>query len=288
MRIHPLGHPVEIEGGEGFAELWADWKPMFPMEPLRVRVEINEGPAAASPPRFLTRAVGFTLESGAENCGEFSLAERCATLRISRAGAANTAWCRYYFFDPLVLTALDWLFFTPLHAACVMKGRRSVLLCGDSGAGKSTLTYACARAGWTFVSDDALHWAPPPYDVVVPGSQAIRLREPVRVLFPELAPLPAMLTPHGKPTIEVSPRAQGWTASDTAPTGPCVFLMRRPGPAELRPYPPECAQTYFSQYLTLFDKTRDEARIRQLVRAGVWSLAYEHAPDAVRALEAFA
>ena len=42
----------------------------------------------------------------------------------------------------------------PVHAALVVKDGVGIMLCGDSMAGKSTLAYACARAGWSYVTDD--------------------------------------------------------------------------------------------------------------------------------------
>ena len=43
-----------------------------------------------------------------------------------------------------------------IHAGCVCKGKKCILLCGGSGHGKSTLTYALARAGFSYMSDDAV------------------------------------------------------------------------------------------------------------------------------------
>jgi len=43
-----------------------------------------------------------------------------------------------------------------VHAAGLARGERGVLLPGDTGAGKSTLTVSLIRAGWDYLSDDAL------------------------------------------------------------------------------------------------------------------------------------
>lgn len=43
-----------------------------------------------------------------------------------------------------------------LHAAAASLAGRAVALLGDSGAGKSTLVAALARAGWTYLSDEAV------------------------------------------------------------------------------------------------------------------------------------
>jgi hypothetical protein len=43
-----------------------------------------------------------------------------------------------------------------LHAGCVADGEKGILVCGASGQGKSTLTYALARDGFAFLSDDGV------------------------------------------------------------------------------------------------------------------------------------
>ena len=44
----------------------------------------------------------------------------------------------------------------PLHAACVGRRGRGVLIAGDTGAGKSTLTLHCMLNGFDFVSEDSV------------------------------------------------------------------------------------------------------------------------------------
>jgi hypothetical protein len=48
----------------------------------------------------------------------------------------------------------------PLHAACVGRGRRGLLLIGESGAGKSTAALHCALRGFELVAEDSLFVAP--------------------------------------------------------------------------------------------------------------------------------
>jgi hypothetical protein len=48
----------------------------------------------------------------------------------------------------------------PLHAACVGRGQRGVLLMGPSGAGKSTVALQCLSAGFDFLSEDSVFVAP--------------------------------------------------------------------------------------------------------------------------------
>lgn len=48
----------------------------------------------------------------------------------------------------------------PLHAACVGRGRRALLLLGGSGAGKSSAVLHCALRGFDLVSEDSLFVTP--------------------------------------------------------------------------------------------------------------------------------
>lgn len=47
-----------------------------------------------------------------------------------------------------------------LHAGCVAREGRGLLLAGTSGAGKSTLTAALVRDGWDFLTDDMVFLTP--------------------------------------------------------------------------------------------------------------------------------
>jgi len=123
---------------------------------------------------------GFTLLPGLlrfcsdeMNFAEFDEASCCGSIRIADEALGSPLF-RHYFLETLALTALDAIFFTPLHAACVSRAEVGTLLCGDSGAGKSSLAYACARRGWTLVSDDAVHLAPGSARIGVGASRVIQ------------------------------------------------------------------------------------------------------------------
>jgi hypothetical protein len=215
---------------------------------------------------------------------EFSIRANAACLHISSAVIHRPEWFRYQLLECLVLTALDTVYFVGLHAACVVSPNgQGVLLCGESGSGKSTLAYTCARAGWTFVSDDS-HLAQGDENIVTGNSHSIRLREPARGLFPELRTKPSVTAPNGKQCIEVDP-AQAFAVSASASAKHCVFLSRRPGRAALSPYPEERAVEYFMQYNTRHDRSGAEHRLREFVRGGTWLLEYEHVVDAITIME---
>ena len=262
-QIFPLGHPVKIVSNDIAAceAVWADREALFDVRPLRFSVDVTGGQECA-PLEFHPGARGFSVRSGEAGRGCFDAIEGSGELHANEASLGGLL-------ELLVLTALDWTFFVGIHAACVLREGASVLLCGDSGAGKSTLAYGCSQAGWNYVSDNSLHWAAAPHDVLVTGSPEIRLRDGARELF-SLGTQPVSIP-----------------GTRCAPAGPCVFLARSPGPATLRPHSREEAMEYLAQYDTRPDRAYAEERYRALLSPGVWVMEYEDVWDAVRCLEKF-
>ncbi len=256
-RVFPLGHPVEIvsDDADPCAGLWPEQSAFFDAAPLRFHVDLLPG-AGGGPVEFAAGSAEFAMQCGEGNRGVFDAAARSGALRANRD-------CLTQLLEPLVLTALDWTFFTPIHAGCVLRDGKSVLLCGDSGAGKSTLAYACSRSGWQYVSDNALHWAPAPYNVLVTGSPRIRLREGARAIF----------------SLADDPQLSGVRC---APSGPFVFLRRRPGPAEIRTVEPEEVPRYLALYDTRPGRVYAD---HALFRHGAWSMEYDDVWDGVHCLE---
>ncbi|MEO8099394.1 MAG: hypothetical protein ABI811_16945 [Acidobacteriota bacterium] len=272
MRVYPLGHPVEIssDSAEALALVSLHWPAQaerFDEAPLRFQLEVL-AQGSIAPLVFDAGADGFSVSCGDAASSCFNIVQRTGTLRATPQALMQDSGA---FLDATVLTALDWTFFIGLHAACVMRGGKSVLLCGDAGAGKSTLAYACAKAGWTYVSDNSLHWARAPHDAMISGSPSIRLRDDVAELLGETTP--------------VVPSERGLRSAGSAPPGPCVFLQRRPGPAVLREYCAQEALEYFPRFDTRPDRDYAQQRYRQLLSHGVWQLQYQHSSDAVDCLE---
>jgi hypothetical protein len=290
--FHPLGYPVLIEADATeplrlAAESWGASRPLFDAPPLHLTIRVQPGILPEDSPRYQASADGFSLVCDHLTRGGFSIRAHAACLHLSRAVLEQPEFFRYQLLECLVLTALDTVYFVGLHAACVVPpGRDGVLLCGASGSGKSTLAYACARAGWTFVSDDS-HLAPGAVNIVTGSSDKIRLRDPARELFPELLTGPSVTAPNGKQCIEVDP-ARNFSASVSASAQHCVFLSRRPGPAAVSRYPEACAVEYFMRYNTRHDRSGAEQRLRDFVRGGAWLLEYEHLEDAISTLERLA
>lgn len=284
-RFYPLGHPVDFQSDSEAAldvarSVWSAWPCLFDREPLSVMIQTNDGPPAAVPPAY--RATSNSLWFLCDERNYAAVKRGCVMLRVSLATVGNREFFRYHLLEAVVLTAIDEAFTEPIHAACVSKDGKSVLLCGESGAGKTTLAYACARSGWTLISDDGLHLSPE--GVLVGGFWVFRLREPARDLFPELLEREAAPAPNGKLAISVDAEAEGMGVDWSCRPGPVVFLARRPGPAELVPCDEGRAMGFFSKFIRNHDRDTSSSRFRKLIQGGCYELHYEGVQDALDAL----
>jgi HPr serine kinase-like protein len=299
MRFYPLGYPVDIvvspsvdnsANREAVLEAawrnWGAWPALFDEAPLRFEIETRGGPAPRDVPRFEAPAGWLRFSAGKHNFAVFELEARTGYMSVGGRALGNDTAFRHHWLEALVLTALDAVFFTPLHAACVAREGSGTLLCGDSGAGKSSLAYACARRGWTLVSDDAVHLAPGPERIGVGGSTFIHLREPARALFPELDAMDGGIAPNGKQAIEIDGEAHGFITARSAQVSQCYFLRRRPGPAVVRPFPADDSIQYFLKYLFPRDTAAAERHLRRSLSPEPRLLEYEHIRDAIEVLEA--
>ncbi len=255
---------------------WGGWPQLVAGEPLKIAIrEGNRNEPHKM--NFRSSVAGFHLDGvGSARFDASSLSLHIQTgHRISE-----------HFLHTALLAALDFSIFTPLHAACVVKDGVGVVLCGDSGAGKSTLAYACARQGWTLVSDDSLHALPGHGTTIASFSSTVHLREPVRGLFPELRSEQMGVAPNGKQAITILPQQRGFHTSRTASVERAIFLSRRPGPPRLTPYNHEAAAQYFFKYLWQPDLAGHQRRLREMVNStGALLFEFEHIEQAVDALE---
>ncbi len=137
---------------------------------MRVRLVLSE-PADGKrrtdrrgepPPFAMLSAPGLLCgASPAAAIAVMSAQERSALIVVPRELLRFPYHVRYELIELAVFTlAARVQQLMPLHAACVGRGRRGVLLIGDSGAGKSTAVLHCALRGLTVVSEDSLFVAP--------------------------------------------------------------------------------------------------------------------------------
>ena len=127
-----------------------------------IRLVLGEGarPASAGEPAPLAMRSGPGLLFGASpsaSAAVISAEQRAGLVIVERDMLRFPYHARYELIEFAVFTlAARVQELMPLHAACVGRGRRGVLLMGSSGAGKSTAVLHCALAGLDLVSEDSL------------------------------------------------------------------------------------------------------------------------------------
>lgn len=233
---YPLGFRVTVltnspDVQAAARESWEAYRPEFDRPPLEVRIIVREEGDLAPEPTFLSQAHMITVVSDRDNFACVDFKTLFAYAFVSQKTAADHAWFRWFFLEPMVYFLLAQSYTMPMHAACIAKNGRGILLTGASGAGKSTLAYACARAGWTFVADDATSLLQESEDRIAIGKpHQARVRDDAPRLFPELEGYCTRARPNGKLSIEIPLEAfpQIRTALHCGIEA-IVFLDRGPG-----------------------------------------------------------
>lgn len=286
--FYPSGFPAEVRTNspEIMAEMervWGIFAQQFATEAIRVDIQVTDDDDTAEcppEPRYCILPPLVVAVADSRNYMIADEARNITHIKVSRAALRYPAYLRYFFLEYSCSYEIEARFATPIHAGCVALNGSGILLCGDSGAGKSTLSYACARAGWTYISDDAsllLH-ADARTRKITGNCHQVRFRPTASQIFPEIEGLEITPRANGKPSIEL-PTADlpHFTRSSHTIADYIVFLNRRvEGPPELRPYGVNIARQYMRQVLygcreTL--ATQYEA-IEHLLTAEVYELRY--------------
>ena len=276
---------------EAAAESWGHWRRQeFEGGPLEFRVAVlPEGELARRP---VFRMQGH-LMSVVSDAGNFAVADcraMFASFFLSATTAADHAGLRWFYVESMAYLLLVQRYLVAIHAACVAQNGSGILLYGGSGAGKSTLSFACAQAGWTFVSDDCTWLLIGSEDRLAIGKpHQARFREDAATLFPELEGYVLSARPHGKLSIEVPlnafPRIR--TAS-RCPIRGLVFLDRTSGgPARWERRPSPEAVDLLLQDIPSYGEEVDplhEKTVRSLRDVPAFRLYYQSKEEAVRLL----
>jgi hypothetical protein len=207
----PLGYPVEIITNdtavlEAAEESFGHARFSRNSVTLQIRIGVSQEGSSECPSEPTRREFNhlYSLVADVHNQALLDLRSLINFTWVTKAAVKNRLYLRYNFIEKAVYLLLGASAVTDLHAACVSKNGRGILLIGDSGAGKSTLAYASARAGWTFTSDDTSYLI---NDSKVPRvighSHRARFRPSAKELFPELQRFGLTPRIEGKPSIEV-------------------------------------------------------------------------------------
>lgn len=209
--FYPLGFAVEIITNdpdvlEAANESFGHRRLRRGSSTLQVRIGISGGGGAECPPEPTRREYNhlYSLVADTENQALLDLKTCSSFVWLNRSALKSRLYFRYNFLEKVVYLLLGASVVTDVHAACVSKNGTGILLYGDSGAGKSTLAYACARAGWTYTSDDTSYLInDSDLPRVIGHSHRVRFRPAAKALFPELASREVTPRMEGKPSIEV-------------------------------------------------------------------------------------
>jgi hypothetical protein len=296
-RLYPLGFPLDLETNsqdiiEAASEGWGHFSQTFEEAPVRVSLAVVEGDALTQQAgsHFFWREHLMTIFDGPLNVMVCDFRQGFACGSVTRAVAMDHSLVRYRFLMASANTLIEQRALAPLHGALIVRNGIGVMLCGESFAGKSTLAYACSRAGWIYVSDDATF--------LVRGSQgrcaigdphSIRFREDARRFFPELADRLTVVRPNGKPAIEVFTRELPITVASQCSIDNVVLLARQnSGAARLTRYPKAQALEDWKKYAVLGTEDVRAAQLdchRRLLEAGTWELEYSSLDGAIARLE---
>ncbi len=299
---YPLGFPLEISTNspavlEAAEQSWGAFQSRFSRPPLTLRIGVTKDPVDSPdlPPAPVCR-VNRNMLANIADAHNFVICDLNAGSSfgwITQRTAHSTLYLRYHFLEAAALSMVAALRAAPLHAACVAPRGHGMLLCGDSGAGKSSLAFACARAGWTFVCDDASYL---PFDrqdrMVLGNCHQIRLRDSGVQLFPELEGRSVTPRAAGKPSIEIptSDMPELLTA-ESAIVQSIVFLNRRDVESpELLSFSRETALCWFNQFLLPGPASypAQHAAIQHLLQVGIFELRYTDLDWAIDRLQALA
>jgi hypothetical protein len=285
--FYPLGFPLEIVTNSedvltAAAVSWHGFGKLFDTPPIRLRVVVREGRSPECPPAPICRAQQhlYSIIADAENFAVFDLLQGFSTIWLTEAAVERRNYLRYFFLEGAAMCLLAASHTTAVHAACIERSGSGILLCGDSGAGKSSLAYACARAGWTYITDDGCFMVNGRDDRLVVGNcNQARFRPSASELFSELkGRTTTQRMQSGKPSIEIKTTAlRNIAVSPTSHVNHVVFLNRRSGTRqELVPFPTEVARYFMLQVLVSPAPTLkiQTAMIDSLLSGGALELRY--------------
>jgi hypothetical protein len=295
--FYPLGFPVDVRTNSSEVlelqqEAWGAFDQRHDTAPIIAEVHVVEDGSTECPPKPTHRIMlpFITAIADGNNYTIVDLERNRTYTSISRATLRYPLYAKHVFLgSPACCIATRYA--TPIHGGCVSLDGRGVLLCGDSGAGKSTLSYACARAGWTFTSDDGSYLTNNHNAFQVTGEYyKVRFRPTAADLFSEIQGLELTPRMEGKPSIElptinVTPHIK---CAQTAQVNFIVFLNRHAGgPPALLPYCKTVARYAMRQTLYGLPETRalQYAMIERLLELDVLELRYTDLDWAIERLQ---
>jgi hypothetical protein len=233
--FYPLGYSVEIITNDEVVlqsanESFGHGRFSQTSDTVHIRVGVTSKGGPECPPEPTRREYNhlYSLVADVNNQALLDLRSGINFTWVTSAAVNDRVYFRNNFLEKVVYLLLGASVVTDLHAACVSKNGKGILLVGDSGAGKSTLAYACARAGWTYTSDDTSYLINDSnIPRVIGHSHRARFRPSAQELFPELEHFDLTQRIEGKPSIEVSISELPVESTSAEATVDCIVYLNR-------------------------------------------------------------
>jgi hypothetical protein len=293
--FYPGGFPLHLSTNsrdviEAANESWGEWRAAFDRDPIVMHVMVEPGGDLAAPPRFRMRDHLIHAVSDANNFAAADSRTLTTSICVSEKTAADHGWLRWFFMESIAYLLLSQRYLTAIHAACLVRDGKGILLCGASNAGKSTLAFACARAGFTYVTDDGTWLLNGADDRTAIGRPyQIRFRNDAVRHFPELAGRTAIVRPNGKISIEVALREfPNIHIASRCRIDRVVFLKRDAGDSARleRVSQDEALELITCEMFNYGDEANalQQATVEQLVGAPAFHMYYRSLEDGIRLL----
>ena len=290
---YPLGFPLQLKTNcedirQAAEETWGGRPQAFDEAPLEVRVIVAPGAGRTVEPVYRGQAHLMSIVSDQENFAMCDYTRHFAFCRLNASTALDRPFVSYRFLEAIANYSLTQLYLTPIHAACIAREGRGVLLCGPSGAGKTSLAYFCARKAWTYVSDNE-SWLVRAAGLAGGNPRRIRFRESAFQLFPELMGKQPALHANGKMSIELTPAEIGVPTIGLCRADRVVFLSRQPeGPPSCHELPARQVVERLLSELPMYDdavRKQHRASIEAIAGLNPVELRYSRLEEAAEQLE---
>jgi hypothetical protein len=281
----PLGFAVELETNSpailaAAGRSWSAESRRDDSKPIVLRAAISDGAPPAAQPTHRGCGALLAVVIDSSNFAVADLDAGLASCWATNAALSDPLQFARTFLDGLVYQILCRRKLTPVHASCVALGRRGILFHGPSGAGKSIVAYACAKAGFDFVSDDVTYLTRDSRPLALGRRKFLRLKRGAEKLFPALEPIEDLAELETEADLGLS------TAPSCDPAA--VVILQRGAATNLAPLRPETALDSLIGDLPFSDDyviAEQVESLRTLVNRGAWRLRYNDLATAVEAIQ---